>query len=65
MLNIYILIYLDTLCFNRSAYWTSEDNPPLAMTLLMSRPVPFDITVRFQYMNENARGELVMYYVIG
>ena len=35
------------------------------MTLILSRPLPFDIPVEFLYTDLTAtRGKLVMYYVI-
>ena len=56
------MFHLDTLCFNHSAYWIVEDESPLLMTLTLSRVLPFDISVRFLYADENAFGKLATYF---
>ena len=52
------MFHLDTLCFNRSAYWIEEDKGPVLMTLILSRALPFNVSVRFLYTDENAIGKL-------
>ena len=43
-----------TICFGDSAYWIDEDEGPLTMNLNMSPLLTRDVTIHFQYVNENA-----------
>ena len=61
MFNTILLMmcfHLDTLCFDLPSYTILEDGGPLLMSMSLSRTLPFDILVRFLYMDFNAFGEL-------
>ena len=64
MVNIitfyYHVFHVDTLCFDEKSYMIMEDKGPLNMTLTLSKPLPFDITVKFLYEDLKATGKLMM-----
>ena len=56
--QIFDMFHLDTLRFDINVYVIEEDKGPLVMTLTLSRALPFNISVIFLYLDENAFGKL-------
>ena len=52
----YYVIYVDTFCFNQSVYIV-EEGKPAVLTVNLSRVLPFDILVRFRYIELSAIGK--------
>ena len=60
-----ICIHLDSLCFDLPTYTMIEDDGQLQMTLILSRALPFEVSVEFVYQDFSARrGKLVICCVI-
>ena len=60
-----ICFYLDTVSFDPVATYTIiEDEGPLVMELVLSRILPFDVSLKFLYNDLSAHGKLVMYCVV-
>lgn len=59
------MFYLDLVMFDPDATHTVvEDEGPLEMKVTLSRPLPYDILLKFLYQDLSAHGKLVMYCVV-